>query len=239
MNADAVILAIESSGESGGAAVFVGRELRAEVPISARRSHGQNLVPAIRDALAQAKVRGEDVSAVVVNEGPGSYTGLRVGLAAAETFAFVHKIPVVGIGAMEAMCEELLRSDALLKSSGALCLIPCLDARQDEVMAAAFLWDGTKLTRTQHDMLVIPEQLGRLAGKDEALAFGSGAFVYRGRISLPVHAENVEILPASVGLAAFRHKPDTFFETAPGARVQLRYFRPVMAKTIVERGGSV
>lgn len=105
-----------------------------------QRGHGEALVPMVEEALRGAGIGYEQLDRIGVTVGPGSFTGLRVGLAAARGFAATLNIPVVGIGTLEA----LALSDQL--ESGVMCgRAAALDARNGLVYGQRFAEDGSMM----------------------------------------------------------------------------------------------
>lgn len=239
------ILCLESSGESGGAAVidFDGRIL-SEVPTEGDRTHGALLVPCIDAAMKRAGLARAELRGVLVNCGPGSYTGLRVGVAAAEAIGLALSIPVLGVPCFEVMVEEWLRA-ARDRVHAPLLLIPALDARQHACACAVFSHDPATNTilRLSDDLVLAPEELphaitGASRSATHATIFGQGATAYAPLFpgTLRVESERLDIRPATVGVAAFRCWPDLAQALASAPpRVAIRYFRPISAKTIAER----
>lgn len=228
------VLAIESSGDSGGAAVWHNGKLLSEAVLPEPKSHGALLVPCISRALDAAAIKREAIGLVVVNRGPGSYAGLRVGVSAAETLGLALDIPVLGVPCLEVMCEEFLR-DGDQQRDGVL--IPALDARRDEVMAAAFFYTSRELVRHGDDRVLPPGKLHELSLT--GTVFGEGARVYRDRFppGFEVRGEAFAIRPGSVALSAARLVPNALANpaTLERKRVDISYFRPVLAKTVAER----
>jgi tRNA threonylcarbamoyladenosine biosynthesis protein TsaB len=240
-----IILAIESSGEGGGAAVLRAGELLSEREVSGPRRHGSELMPCIDAALAETGLSREQVDVLAVNCGPGSYTGLRIGIATAEAIGYALGKPAVGVPCFDAMALQCVMADdfdVALKRE----LWPVLDARRDEVMTARFLYDNGELTRASGDMLVDPARLHEQAQR-QAIVFGSGVPPYEGRFDhdhLFVDRREFEIKPSSVALQAYRQLADFSPGSNEGAAIERkpvepRYFRRVLAKTIAERAKQV
>lgn len=123
------ILAIDTSGDRTaiGLAAGEGPVLRAE-PAATRR-HGRDLVPAIRDLLRSASLQVSDLEVIGVGLGPGSYTGLRIGLTAARVLAYASGASLVGFDSLEAVAGKA-PPDALEVAAVA-------DAQRGDVYAAA------------------------------------------------------------------------------------------------------
>jgi tRNA threonylcarbamoyladenosine biosynthesis protein TsaB len=103
--------------------------LRAESKVVDRRRHAEVLAPAIETVLAEAQVSRAELSAIAVGVGPGPYTGLRVGLVTARSLGSVLKIPVHGVGTLDALAWESGRTDPFVVAT---------DARRKEVYWARY-----------------------------------------------------------------------------------------------------
>lgn len=238
---DGIILAIETSGDMGGAAVLRDGELESEVEVSGPRRHGAELMTCIDRAMIDAAINRADMDVIAVNCGPGSYTGLRIGLATAAALGFALDKPVVGVPCFEAMVLQYVMAPDFgveLKRE----LWPVLDARRDEVMTARFLYEGGQFVRETEDILVAPDKLHEQAQR-QAIVFGAGVPPYEGKFNhdhLFVDRREFVLKPAGVALAAFRQLADVRGAAdLPREPVQPRYFRRVLAKTIEERAKEV
>ena len=94
--------------------------------------HGKKLHIFIKDILEKTKIKANDLNAVAVSKGPGSYTGLRIGVAAAKGICFAHDIPLIGVNTLEIMVAPFFNKNEYDY------LIPMLDARRMEVYSAIF-----------------------------------------------------------------------------------------------------
>lgn len=142
------LLAIETTGPLASVA-FVGSDGRIVESVSDRTlSHLQHLIPMTDQLLADCGSAIGDVTHIAVSEGPGSFTGIRIGMATAKALAQVLDVPVVPVPTLEALaynCEGF---------SGIRCTI--LDARRDQIYAAAFIMETDGLRR------LVPEQALRV-----------------------------------------------------------------------------
>ncbi len=100
-----MILAIDTSGSTLGAALWEEDAVLAEIVVEAPRDHCRLLVPAVNCLLDSSARRMADVAGVAVVNGPGFFTGLRVGLAAAKAVAMALGVPVAGVSALEALAH--------------------------------------------------------------------------------------------------------------------------------------
>lgn len=238
---DGIILSIESSGDGGGAAVLSGGEVQSEVEVSGPRRHGAELMPCIDQACTDAAINRSDIDVIAVNCGPGSYTGLRIGMATAAAIGHALDRPVVGIPCFDAMVLQYVMQDDFdvsLKRE----LWPALNARRDEVMTARFEYDSGDCKRAGGDKLVAPDRLHEEAVA-QAIVFGDGVAAYAERFNrdhLFVDRGEFALKPASIALQAYRQLAGVDDAAAIKRElVEPRYFRRVLAKTIVERANEV
>ncbi len=124
------ILGIDTATRVAGAAVAGEGRLVSERFIHNRKTHSQNIIPMIRQVMDDAGLKPEDLGGIAVTGGPGSFTGLRIGMAVAKTMGQVLGIPVVGVSTLKALAWNVYRA------SGLIC--PVLDARRNEVYTCIY-----------------------------------------------------------------------------------------------------
>lgn len=132
-----LILAIETSGDLAGLALADGEKVIAEHTFSHKMNLLQRLVPNIELLLQTAGKTRKDINGVAISLGPGSFTGLRIGMATAKAIAFVRDIPIVGVSTLHVLAEGA--GDAAGKI-----VLPLIHARSGEVFWAAFK-DGRRV----------------------------------------------------------------------------------------------
>ena len=130
-------LGIESSGLRGGVALVEGDAVRAMRLFDKGMVHGREIAPAIRALCDETGWRLEELDLLACDIGPGSYTGLRVGLAAAKGLAFALGRPLVGVASLDAM------ADAAAGLAPVLC--PAIDAKWEQIYGAVYV-DGRRTT---------------------------------------------------------------------------------------------
>jgi tRNA threonylcarbamoyladenosine biosynthesis protein TsaB len=125
-----VAVAVETATETVGVAVRSGSGLQAELSLTGRRRHVESLTPALEHLLAQVGVTTADIDVLAVDVGPGLFTGLRVGIAAAKGLA-----QALGVGVLGATSLEILTAGAAEAGHRGL-VLACVDARRGEVFAS-------------------------------------------------------------------------------------------------------
>ena len=147
-----LILAFETSAKAASVAVHDGQKLLAESYQNTGLTHSQTLMVMAEDALKQCGKTAQDVTAVAVAEGPGSFTGVRIGVAAAKGFAWGREIPCYGVSTLEAMAKTMGIYE------GYVC--PVMDARRAQVYNALFHAKDGRITRVAPDRAVALSDLG-------------------------------------------------------------------------------
>lgn len=141
------VLGIEAATPVASVGVAVENGILAERMVNNKRHHSVNLLPMVRDVLNDAEVEPGRLRGIAVSSGPGSFTGLRIGMAVAKTLAQVWDLPVVGISTLETLAKPLAGHRNLI--------CPILNARKNEVYAAVYL-----TTQNGLECLAGPEALG-------------------------------------------------------------------------------
>lgn len=140
------ILGIESSAISAGCAIVKDGRVLSEGFVNIGLTHSQTLVPLVDRTLRGAGISLEELDAIAVSHGPGSFTGVRIGIATVKGLAFANGIPCVGVSTLEAIACGAAYSD------GVLC--PVMDARRDQVYNALFECRDGVLTRLCEDRAI-------------------------------------------------------------------------------------
>ena len=203
------ILALESSAKAASCAVLADGELLASAWQAAGLTHSRTLLPMVEGMLKNSELTMEAMDAVAVAAGPGSFTGLRIGIAAVKGLAWAAEKPCIPVSTLEAMAWPL----AHLEGS----IVCAMDARRQQIYNAVFLADGGALERLREDRaLSLEEAAADLAGLDGPMTIvGDGAqmcfdfFTVRGidcRLA-PVHLRLQSA--AGVALAAWRRRTET------------------------------
>ena len=147
-----LILAFETSAKAASIALLEDGKLLGECYQNTGLTHSQTIMVMAEDLLKQCGKTVADVSAVAVAKGPGSFTGIRIGVAAAKGFAWGAELPCVGVSTLAAMAV------GLGVWQGYVC--PVMDARRSQVYNALFHVDCGKYTRIREDRAISLQELG-------------------------------------------------------------------------------
>lgn len=124
------VLGIDTSTMTGGAALVEDGNLLGEYVLSIRTTHSERLLPAVERLLEDAGVAVKDLEAVAVTVGPGSFTGIRIGVATAKGFAYALQKKLIGVSTLEAFACQFQAFPGIV--------VPMIDSRRSEVYAQAF-----------------------------------------------------------------------------------------------------
>ena len=164
-----LILAFETSAKAAGVALHDGEKLLAEAYQNTGLTHSQTLMVMAEDLLKQCGLTPGDVTHVAVAAGPGSFTGVRIGVAAAKGFAWGGQLPCVGVSTLRAMALGLGVQE------GVICA--CMDARRNQIYNGLFRAEKGVLTALCEDRALaladLKEELATL--KEPVYLVGDGA----------------------------------------------------------------
>lgn len=145
------ILAIDSATPVAGVALLNDKKLIRETFVNFKKTHSETLMPMVDQILHDCEIEIKDLTAIAITIGPGSFTGLRIGLAAAKGLSMASTKPLVGISTLDVLAHNLAYTNSLV--------CPLLDARKQEVYTA--FYDASKIYphRLTKDMACSPEEL--------------------------------------------------------------------------------
>ncbi|MFQ5848455.1 MAG: tRNA (adenosine(37)-N6)-threonylcarbamoyltransferase complex dimerization subunit type 1 TsaB [Candidatus Methylomirabilales bacterium] len=148
-----IVLGIESAGPQGGVALVGGEGVIAEYVLNVEATYAERLMPAVDRVLQDARVTIAAVEGLAVSIGPGSFTGLRIGLSTVKGLALATGKPVVGVPTLRALAWSLPYC--------AYPVCPVLDARKKELYSALFEYRGVELVCLMEERALAPEDLVR------------------------------------------------------------------------------
>lgn len=175
-----LILAVETSTNTASIALW--QTAQEEKLLNARESiigelmlnllgnHSATIMPAIDYLLQKTNLDIHQVEGIALALGPGSFTGLRIGVTTVKGLAYALRVPVVGVSTLDVLAQNVCYASKLV--------CPVLDARKKEVYAALYRGDGSGcLTKLSADMVIAPEELTKQI-KEEVIFLGNGVEVY-------------------------------------------------------------
>lgn len=185
------ILAMDTATMVSSVAVAAEERVLAELTAETRFTHSETLVANIEKVLRLADVNREELSAVAVSLGPGSFTGLRIGLAAAKAIAYALSIPLVGVPTLEVLA-------AAFPSPGAV-VAPLIDAQKGNGYFALYRFTETGLVCEKDVCVASPEEIADAIANEESPVTLAGDFARK------LMQKGVE-LPKNASLAPITHR---------------------------------
>lgn len=199
------ILAMDTSAKTTSVCIASNDQILAEFSVLTAKNHSQTLMPMLYAALDSCAVSLDQIDLYAVSSGPGSFTGLRIGIGAVKGMAMGAKKPCIGVSTLEALAENLT------DSCGIICAV--MDARCNQVYTASFTMKNGVLTRITSDSACTIDELGKeLKGYiDPITLVGDGAELCFKMLEKKIPTlrmaspSNRRQRASGVALAAFRH----------------------------------
>lgn len=166
------ILGIETSTKTGSVAVMNRHRLVCQYTLSIEVTHSERLMATVDRVLKDARMSLKDISGFAVSIGPGSFTGLRVGIATVKGLAFATGLPVAAVPTLKALAWNLYYS------SYPIC--PLQDAKKKEFYAAVYRFEGASLIQTMDERAISIAELSRMM---------TGSVVFTGEASVVFRSE--------------------------------------------------
>ena len=158
------VLAVDTSSSVAAVAVMDNDKLLGEYSINHKKTHSQRLMPMINELLDSLELTPNDIDLFAASSGPGSFTGLRIGVTTVKAMAYAVKKPVISVPTLDSLAYNVPVCDSLV--------CPIMDARNQQVFTAVYKWDEGKLLKITDYMGVhISELLLILKEKREKVVF--------------------------------------------------------------------
>ena len=215
------ILAIDSTANTSTVAVLEDDRLLSLFSANIKNTHSETLLPMVKSVLDTLKLTVSDIDAFAVSEGPGSFTGVRIGVATVKGLAFGKDKKCVGVSTIEALAQNLEGFE------GIVC--PIMNARRGQVYTGAFL-NGTRIVEDQCMMLC--DLIPMLEKHGVPVYFVGDGYSLIEKMENPLFAKTPEVLryqnAFSVGKVAYNKLMNGEFTTDEGLRVE--YLRKAQAE---------
>jgi tRNA threonylcarbamoyladenosine biosynthesis protein TsaB len=182
------VLAIDTSNYALGVALLEENQVLGEYITNLKKNHSVRIMPAIETLMSDCERVPADLTKIVVAEGPGSYTGVRIGVTIAKTLAWTLNIPLVGVSSLEILAAGTGRYfDGMVS--------PLFDARRGQVYTGLYQFVDGKLTVVKQDQLVmLADWVERLSDSDKPILFVGN--------DLPIHKAKIEEILGSKAIFA-------------------------------------
>ena len=171
------LLVMDTSCKTAMAAVCEEGNVLASIQIQDQKTHSVKLLPAVKYILAAAGVSSSELGLVAVTNGPGSYTGLRIGVTTAKAFAYSLGIPLIGLNTLETLAAACAAGEEQL-------VCPMIDARRMEVYTAFFDRNNQQVIDTKAEIVDENSFADLLAGH-KIYFFGNGSDKVRMLLTAP------------------------------------------------------
>lgn len=219
-----LILSIETSTSLCSLALHEQGKLLAVAEVAMEKSHSKNIIPLINELYEATGKKMSETEAYAVSMGPGSYTGLRIGVSTAKGFCYAGDKPLIAVNTLEAMAMKVshYQTEAVL-------LCPMIDARRMEVYTA--LYKSGKEVKATEAMILDENSLSEYSS-EKVICFGNGSDKFR---ELAKSQGNIMFLDAvnpsaeGVGILAWKKFQEKKFE-------DVAYFEPYYLKEFVSTG---
>ena len=164
------ILGIDTSSSSLSVAVMDDDLLKGEFTLNHKLTHSEQMMPLLDSLLSHLELKMADIDLIGVSVGPGSFTGIRIGVAAANAMAMALDIPVVGISSLEAM--------AYTAGETAYTIVSTFDAQRDRFYFNAYRFEDSELKALEaEDVLEKEDLIKKLESYDKVLLLGDAVFI--------------------------------------------------------------
>jgi len=177
------LLAIESSGLVASIAVLADDKLIGEFTTNLKKTHSQTLLPMLDDVIQMLGISLEEIDAIAVSGGPGSFTGLRIGSATAKGLGLALHKPLIQIPTVDAIAYNLFATEKLI--------CPLMDARRNQVYTGLYTFEGNRFKVLKEQLAIsieeIIEEINQL--NLSVIFLGDGVPVYREFIESHIKTE--------------------------------------------------
>lgn len=187
----ALILNIETATKTCSVALARDGEVIALKQSEGEYNHAENLTPFIDSVIKEGGISLNKLDAIAVSKGPGSYTGLRIGVSTAKGLCFALNKPLIGVETLETMVKKLISLPLRQGRGEALYFCPMIDARRMEVYCAIFDHNLKKIKETSAE-IINENSFSDILSHNKVLFFGDGAEKCREALSKNTNTVFVE-----------------------------------------------
>jgi len=187
------ILAVDTSSLVAAVAITDNERLMGEYILNHKKTHSQKLMPMIKELMDNLELNPKDIDIFAAASGPGSFTGLRIGITTVKALAYAANKPVVSVPTLDALAFNIPVSDSLV--------CPIMDARNNQVFTAVYKWEkGMPVNITEYMGVPITELVQLIKGKNQKVVFlGDAVEIHKDLLKEELN-ENCEFAPGNLML---------------------------------------
>ncbi|WP_010246732.1 tRNA (adenosine(37)-N6)-threonylcarbamoyltransferase complex dimerization subunit type 1 TsaB [Acetivibrio cellulolyticus] len=187
------VLAIDTSTVVAAVALMDGEKLLGEYSLNNKKTHSQKLMVMVKEILTDLEIKPADIDVFAASIGPGSFTGLRIGVTTAKAMAYATSKPVIGVPTLDALAYNVVTSS--------LIICPILDARNNQVFTALYETKDNKIERiTEYIGVPVSELVQIIKEKNRKVIFTGDAIDLHKDFFISELDGNCEFAPLSVRL---------------------------------------
>ena len=178
------ILGIDTSSNASSVSVIEDNKLICEYTVNTKTTHSQKLMPMIENMLSMSGVNIKEIDAIAICIGPGSFTGLRIGMATAKAISHVNNLPIIGVNSLEILAGNMNLYDKKICS--------ILDAQRNQVYTGRYKFENGSIVEIQPvDVVEIENLLEEISkDNDEWILVGEAVYKYEDKIK---EIKNIDI----------------------------------------------
>ena len=200
------ILGIDTSSNASSVALIEDNKLICEYTVNTKTTHSQKLMPMIENMLSISEVNIKEIDAIAICIGPGSFTGLRIGMATAKAISHVNNLPIIGVNSLEILAGNMNLCDKKICS--------ILDAQRTQVYMGQYKFENNELVELKGvDVVEIDELIEELKNTNEEwIIVGEAVYKYEEKIkavsniNIPAPSHNVSKASSLCSIAIDKYK---------------------------------
>lgn len=213
------ILALDTTGNVSSVALIDDEKLIGEYTINYKMTHSQTIMPMIDEIVKMTELDLKDIDYIACSQGPGSFTGLRIGAATAKGLALGLNKKIVPVPTLDALAYNIFETDKII--------CPIMDARRSQVYTALYMWnDGVLENITGHMATTIDDIIARADEFEMGVIFlGDGVPVHKEKLS---KYDNFILAPQSLNMQKASSVASLGFQIAKeGGAIDGSEFTPI------------
>ncbi len=177
------ILAVDTSSKICAVAILEDNKVIDEIKLDNGKTHSENLMPIIKEILDKNNLTLKDMNLIAVSVGPGSFTGIRIGIATIKPMAEVYNLPVASVTSLETLARNIENKEKDFT------IISLIDARNNQVYAGFF---DTEYNLKEDEIAEDIDEVLKKAGKYSKIIFvGDGAIIHKEKIEENLKNRNI------------------------------------------------